>query len=239
VSRPKLAGAAVVVVLLLVWTVRSFVVDAGAHTPATAPAGSVSDGTETTVAAVVVAPVAAGEVSGIPVGYPQTRAGAATAAVIWVASFPRLMRLNPLSLQNTLTDLMSQDGARSGVDEVIADYFELYEELGPEFRERVWIESPLQTLLVEQSDTAARVAVWSVVVTGAGPDDETVVSIWRTHRIDLVWERDDWKIDGVEVSEGPTPLTTDLALPASPAEFVEVDSWTPAVFADTTNEEMD
>jgi hypothetical protein len=239
VSRPKLAGAAVVVVLLLVWTVRSFVVDAGAHKPATAPAVSVSDGTETTVAGLVVTPVAAGEVSGIPVGYPQTRAGAATAAVNWVASFPRLMRLNPLSLQNTLTDLMSQDGARSGVDEVIADYFELYEELGPAFRERVWIESPLQSLLVEQSETAARVAVWSVVVTGAGPDDETVVSIWRTHRIDLVWERDDWKIDGVEVSEGPTPLTTDLALPASPAEFTEVDSWTPAVFADTTNAEMD
>jgi hypothetical protein len=149
------------------------------------------------------------------------------------------MRLNPLSLQNTLTDLMSQDGARSGVDEVIADYFELYDELGPEFRERVWIESPLQTLLVEQSDTAARVAVWSVVVTGAGPDDETVVSIWRTHRIGVVWERDDWKIDGVEVAEGPTPVATDLALPASPAEFVEVDSWTPAVFADTTSGEMD
>ena len=238
-SRPKLAGAAVVVVLLLVWTVRSFVVDAREHTPATAPAASASDGTETTVAAVAVTPVAAGEVSGIPVGYPQTRAGAATAAVNWVASFPRLMRLNPLSLQNTLTDLMSEDGARSGVDEVIADYFELYEELGPEFRERVWIETPLQSLLVEQSDTAARVAVWSVVVTGAGPDDETVVSIWRTHRIDLVWERDDWKIDGVEVSEGPTPVTTDLALPTSPAEFVEVDSWTPAVFTDTTNGEMD
>lgn len=238
-SRSKLAGATVVVVLLLVWTIRSFVVDTGAHTPATVPAGSASDGTETTVASVVVTPVAAGEVSGIPVGYPQTRAGAATAAVNWVASFPRLMRLNPLSLQNTLTDLMSVDGARLGVDEVIADYFELYDELGPEFRERVWIESPLQSLLVEQSDTTARVAVWSVVVTGGGPDDATVVSIWRTHRIDLVWERDDWKIDGVEVSEGPTPVTTDLALPASPAEFTEVDSWTPAVFADTTNWEMD
>ena len=38
---------------------------------------------------------------------------------------------------------------------------------------------------------------------------------------------------------GPTPVTADLALPASPAEFVEVDSWTPAVFADTTSGEMD
>ena len=229
--------AAVVVVLLLVWTVRSLVVDAGERTPAPSGAVSASNGTEPIVAEVARTPVAAGEVSGIPVGYPQTRAGVTTAAVNWVASFPRLMRLNPLSLQNTLTDLMSEDGSRSGVDEVIADYFELYEELGPEFRERVWIESPLQTLLVEQSDSAARVAVWSVVVTGAGPDDETVVSIWRTHRIDLVWERDDWKVDGVEVSEGPTPVAIDLALPASPAEFIEVDSWTPAVFADTTNEE--
>ena len=175
-SRPKLAMAAVVVVLLLVWTVRSLVADAGERTPAPSGAASASNGAEPIVAEVAGTPVAAGEVSGIPIGYPQTRAGAVTAAVNWVASFPRLMRLNPLSLQNTLTDLMSEDGSRSGVDEVIADYFELYEELGPEFRERVWIESPLQTLLVEQSETAARVAVWSVVVTGAGPEDETVVS---------------------------------------------------------------
>ena len=133
----------------------------------------------------------------------------------------------------------------------MADYFELFDELGPEFRERVWIESPLQTSILETAETAetaettettettVQVAVWSVVVTGE-PDGGRVVSIWRTHRIEMVWERDDWKVAGVRVTEGPTPATAELALPADPAEFVEVDSWIPAVFADTTTgEQMD
>lgn len=236
-SRSKLVGAVLVVGLLLVWSVRSFVVDAGSHAPPTAAAVAASGEADTTGDQIVVA---AGEVSGVPVGYPHTSTGAVTAAVNWVASFPRLMRLNPLSLQNTLIDLMSQAGAATGVDEAVEDYFELYDALGPEFRERVWIESPLQTSLGARTDTTSQVSVWSVVVTGGGPDDETVVSIWRTHRIDLVWERGDWKIDAVEILEGPTPITNDLALPAAAAEFEQVDSWIPAVFAGTTtNEEMD
>ena len=237
-SRSKIAGAAVVVVLLLAWTVRSFVMDAGGRTPPTAPvvaeaAPAIEASTESSPAP---PPVAAGEVSGVPVGYPGTTAGAATAAVNWVASFPRIMRLNPLSLQNTLSDVLSEHGATTGTDEVLADYFELADALGAEFRERVWVESPLQTTMLQHTDTTARVAVWSVVVTGAGPTNEPVLSIWRTHRISLVWERDDWKIDAVEVLEGPTPAPAERALPSEPAEFEQVDSWTPAVLADTTKE---
>lgn len=232
-SRAKLVGAGVVVVALVVWSIQSFVVDADSTTPTTPPsAAAVPAGTGADVR--VPAPVAVGEVSGVPVGYPRTGAGAVTAAVNWVASFPRLMRLNPLSLQNTLIDLMSEAGASTGVDEAVEDYFVLFEELGPEFRDRVWLESPLQTSVVAHTDDSATVAVWSVLVTGGGPTNETVVSIWRTHHIEVVWEHDDWKIETVQVSEGPTPTSADMALPASPDEFVEVDSWTPAVFADTT-----
>lgn len=146
------------------------------------------------------------------------------------------MRLNPLTLQNTLVDLLATEGAGDEIDEVLADYFELYDELGTEFRDRVWIESPLQTTVFDSSATTATVGVWSVLVTAAD-HDAAVLSLWRTHRIELVWERDDWKIDSVAVTEGPTPVTSELALPSDPAEFVEIDSWTPAVFADTTNDE--
>ncbi len=106
--------------------------------------------------------VAAGELSGIPVGYPRTDQGATTAAVNWVASFPRLMRMGPLRLSNTLGELMTESAGPAGVAEAVADYWVLFDELGPEFRERVWIESPLQTDVTSTSESVAEVRVWSV-----------------------------------------------------------------------------
>ena len=62
-----------------------------------------------------------------------------------------------------------------------------------------------------------------------------VEAIWRTHRVALVWERDDWRIDDVAITEGPTPVPNDVALPSPASEFVTVDGWEPAVFATTTS----
>ena len=35
-------------------------------------------------------------------------------------------------------------------------------------------------------------------------------------------------------SASPTPVPTGTALPSEPSDFVDVDGWEPAVFADTT-----
>ena len=151
----------------------------------------------------------------------------------WVASFPTLMRMGPLRLSETLLTLMSERGASSGVDEVLSDYFALADEIGGDFSERVWVESPLQTDATLESPSTARVRVWAALITGdaeAGP----VEVLWRTHHITLVWERDDWRIDTVDVVEGPTPVAAQAALPSPPSEFRTVDAWIPAVFADTT-----
>ena len=239
-SRSKLAAAVLVAVLVVVWSVRSFVLDAGAS------ARPVAESPPMTVAledpevasgpAVDQAVVAAGDVSGVPVGYPRTERGATTAAVNWVASFPLLMRMGPLRLSNTLDELMTESAGPAGVEEAVADYWTLFDELGPEFRDRVWIESPLQTEVTSKSASTVEVAVWAVVTTG---DSETgpIEAIWRTHLITLVWERDDWRVDDVTVVEGPTPVPAAALLPSSPSEFVDVDGWTPAVFADTTQAE--
>ena len=231
-SAPKLVAVTVAAVMLVGWSVRAFVVDddpTGASSVAAAPAAGVG----TNDPATQVPVVAAATERGIPVGYPQSRRGAATAAVNWVASFPALMQLNPLSLQNALVDVMSAQGAVTFVDDAIADYVALLDGLGPGARERMWIESPLQSTVFTATDTAASVGVWSLVVTG-GVDDAAVTALWRTHRIELVWERDDWKIDEVVIVEGPTPVGAEGALPSPSLEFTDVGSWEPAVFADTT-----
>ena len=239
-SRRKLAAAALVVVLVAVWAVRLFVLDAGSSQRPVAdpPTSTVSFDSPPTddQPQRIERVVAAGELSGIPVGYPRTGQGATTAAVNWVASFPRLMRMGPLRLSNTLGELMTESAGPAGVAEAVADYWLLFDELGPGFRDRVWIESPLQTDVTSTSDSTVEVRVWAVVTTG-DPESGPIESIWRTHLITLIWERDDWRVDNVTVVEGPTPVPAAALLPSPPSDFDDMDSWTPAVFADTTRGE--
>jgi hypothetical protein len=238
VSGRGLVGIVLMGAMLGVWGVRSFTASddtatqrsATTPTVATEPSGT---GAATSEPHVQRSVVASGEVRGVPVGYPASGVGAATAAVNWVASFPTLVRMGPIRLTDTLDTLLSQRRAASGTEEVIADYFTLIDELGSDFGNRIWIESPLQVDVTAVTDRAATVAVWSMLTTGDRADDR-VEAIWRTHRIGLIWERDDWRIDDVSIVEGPTPVANDVALPSPASEFLAVDGWEPAVFAATT-----
>lgn len=239
-SGPKVVGVMLLVAMLAVWSVRAFVLggpgspDRAVATSATAP-GPVPRGAmprSSYTAARPDAVVAAGDVAGVPVGYPPSSSGAATAAVNWVASFPIIVRMGPIRLNDTIGQLLSQQQAALGTEEVVTDYFRLVAELGPDLADRVWIESPLQVDVVEATTTSATVAVWSVLVTG-DPESGPVEALWRTHRVALVWEDDDWRIDGVTITEGPTPIGNEVALPSPPADFIVVDQWGPAVFADS------
>ncbi|WP_420451755.1 hypothetical protein [Ilumatobacter sp.] len=236
-SRIKFVGVALLVAMVGVWVVRSFVLDDSDSTaPTQPPPASSTPGDESSTLeqqSEPIAVVAASDLAGVPVGYPRSERGAATAAVNWVASFPTVVRMGPLRLDDMMSQLLSAERAASGSDEVVSDYFALFDELGPDFAERVWMESPLQVVTTQSTESAAQVSVWAMLVTG-DPVDGPIEVLWRTHHVSLVWERDDWRIDDVAITEGPTPAPTDTALPSAPSEFVEVDGWEPAVFADTT-----
>jgi hypothetical protein len=238
VSRIKMVGVALLVAMVAVWAIRSFVLDGSEATPvqsatlSTLPIEEPSQDVGNPAASFPV--VAAGELAGVPVGYPQSARGAATAAVNWVASFPTVVRMGPLRLADTMTQLLSEERSASGSEEVVADYFELFDALGPEFASRVWIESPLQQTTTEATSSTAEVSVWAMLVTGDQINGPVEV-LWRTHHVSLVWERSDWRIDDVTIVEGPTPVPTGTALPSAPSDFDGVNGWQPAVFADTTS----
>lgn len=231
-SRPQQAGVALLLVMLMVWAIRSLAIgDDESAMPSPATANAAADSAVVEKRDDVV--VASADVEGVPVGYPPSEAGATTAAVNWVASFSTLVRMGPLRLSDSLQRLMTESGAAAGVDEAVADYLTFLDEFGGDFGERIWIEAPLRTATTEFTADAAELSVWAALITG---DSETgpVEVLWRTHRISLRWERDDWRVEAVAVQEGPTPVPVEAALPSPPSEFESVDSWTPAVFADTT-----
>lgn len=242
-SGPKVVGVALVTVMLAVWAVRSSVFDdEAASSDPTATQPVTDDEDSASKASAVESPpalVARSDLAGVPVGYPRSERGAVTAAVNWVASFPTIVRMGPIRLDDTIGQLLSERRAASGTEEVVADYLSLIDALGPDFASRIWIESPLQTSIVTADDMSATVMVWALLITGDA-DRGPVEALWRTHRVELVWERDDWRIDDVALTEGPTPVPNDVALPSPANDFVDVDAWEPAVFADTTTgEEVD
>lgn len=235
-SRPKQVGLLLLAVMVGVWAVRSFVVsdDTAEQTPAnTMPPGGSDPDLPTPASDTPDGVVAGGAVAGIPARYPHTEPGAATAAVNWVASFPTIVRMGPIRLDDTLNQLLSAHLAATGTNEVVTDYFALVDELGPDFTERVWIESPLQATVTSPGANRTEVAVWASLITG-DLDTGPIEVAWRTHHLALVWERDDWRIDNITITEGPTPIPTDSRMPSPPSEFAAVDGWEPAVFADTT-----
>ena len=74
----------------------------------------------------------------------------------------------------------------------------------------------------------AIVDVWSVLVVGvAGMGAPR--QLWRTVTVDLVWERDDWRIDGWATVPGPTPALAPIAAVSGVAAVAVVLSWDDAL----------
>jgi len=79
---------------------------------------------------------------------------------------------------------------------------------------RVW-HGVLATLETGPDDHARRVQVWFVRV--VAPPARPVYAEWRLASLDLLWERDGWRLHGYDETAGPRPL----ALPGT-ADSAEV-----------------
>jgi hypothetical protein len=89
---------------------------------------------------------------------------------------------------------------------------------------RVW-QGVLATRETGRDDHARRVRVWFTRV--VAPPGRPVYVEWRLATLDLLWERDGWRLDGFDEIAGPRPL----ALPgtADSAEVIRsaLDGFTP------------
>jgi hypothetical protein len=172
----------------------------------------------------------AGASSGVPTGYVQTEAGARAAAVGWVSSLGTLVRLGPLATADAVRAVTSTRIADTTISSFRAERDRFRELFGADPSAAIWIESPLAVTATDWAAEQAVVRVWSQLVFGVG-SEATVRVMWRTHTIRLVWEGDDWKVDDVTRTEGPTPQTLPENLPSPGGDFAQVAGWTPAVLA--------
>lgn len=174
-------------------------------------------------------PVPGGVVSGSSGDSPTTVApDPVAAAVAFVASTDNLMAHSSIGRAEIFRKLVVPDqlAANARAFEQVAESMAATLEV-PVMR-LTWVEAPLTTTLVEANDDTATVDVWTVSVLGA-PDSGPPQQVWRTVSVvlDLVDGR--WLVADSSATSGPTPVTSDLALPAGFDGFAEVAGWSAVV----------
>lgn len=164
---------------------------------------------------------------GVPVGWPAGPDGARAAAVSAVGLTGEIVRAGFIS-RGDMIDVLASAGFASDLaiatERQLADLTEALGEaevLPPLIS---WTEVPLTARVVDDSDGAVTVELWSVVVV-ASPEVGVPRQAWRTVTLEMVWEDRDWKVDAWDVEPGPTPALAAAAAVSSGRDVVAVADW--------------
>lgn len=172
-------------------------------------------------------------VRGVPQGFRHDPEGARAAAVSAVGLTGEIARSGFITRGDMIEQFASGRFVHELIETTDQQLGELSEALGEDSivpPQITWIEVPLSAHVDQEEKDTARVDVWSVVVV-ATPDVGVPRQAWRTVTVELVWENDDWKVDGWTVEAGPTPALAPAAAVSSVGEVVAVAEW-PAARSD-------
>lgn len=193
-------------------------VNRGSTSTASRPATTASPRTSPTSGG-DVGPGPATVVAGAPAGFAHTPDGAVAAAAAFVTTGQVLLDVDPLSAEAAVRQMASTAGADRQVRQTLDDLSGLRDALRNGSGPIVFRQGVLATRLLAWSDAKATVEVWSVGVLarhGIAPPQAG----WRTSRLELVWERGDWRLDNETVEPGPAPVLDDSAVPATADQLV-------------------
>ncbi|MGX1763020.1 hypothetical protein ACWIG5_40065, partial [Streptomyces lydicus] len=138
--------------------------------------------------------------AGVPTGYTRDRAGAATAAVNTVQALTQAGqgRVTATAVRSALAAVNPGPGLTKSMD--IAS--------GREHDSNVLNVLPAAVTVESLNPDTAQVAVWTVAVSrySIAPGDlVSVMTLWSSTTVSLVWERGDWKAKDLATRSGPTP----------------------------------
>ncbi|MFD7861538.1 hypothetical protein [Streptomyces sp. NPDC059783] len=160
---------------------------------------------------------------GVPVGYPRTKDGAAAAAVNYqvARSSPGYftdpaLRHQVLKTVMTSSALANQQAQDDQSTKALMAALGVTEKTAPEMVMRA---ASLGTSVRSYSAETATVRVWMSEVVGV-PMSKSKMPVsgnWSTYTLILQWEKDDWKVATIDLTDGPTPLVAPDQSP-SPSE---------------------
>jgi len=185
--------------------------------------------TDRTAETVPAGPAAVDEF-GVPHGWRRDADGALAAAVSAVRLTGSIARAGFITRSDMIAALATERYGPKLASESSNQLAEMTTALGEASvapGDLVWSELPLTARALQADDNGARVEVWAVLVVGV-LDLGAPRQAWRTVTVDLVWEADDWKVDGWSAQPGPTPLLDATAAVATTDEISEVVAWPPA-----------
>lgn len=166
-------------------------------------------------------------VDGIPHGWRRDADGAQSAAVAAVSVTGDIATAGFITRDDLIESIASSGFATDLAALSSRQLDELSIQLGEAGvapSQLVWSEIPLRARTESANDQSAVVEVWSVLVVGV-PGVGAPRQVWRTVTVQLVWERDDWRIDGWDASAGPTPALASAAEVSSVEEIATILTW--------------
>jgi hypothetical protein len=190
------------------------------NTPGNTGATGQSSTAATAPAVVSSVPVQSGSRSAtiagltIPIGYPDTTAGAESAAANYASAYGSSQMVVPTQRDQILSVISdpaitssletSYDGVYAQVDRAMGLSSDGTPPTGESYMAR---EVPIGVSVGSESSAKAVIAVWAVTFAGVAGSSSSypVTQNWTTDTITLNWADGDWKMDSVSSVDGPSP----------------------------------
>jgi hypothetical protein len=169
--------------------------------------------------------------AGVPVGYPQTSAGAQSAAANFVVAYGsgRMFQAAPrTAIIGAITDPAVRDVLLARADQVFRAQTSTFglqaDGTAPKGLTFVCRAVPMGTKSSAHTAISATVEVWSVGIVGlvGSSSIKPVVEAWNTTTMRLNWVNGDWKMVEFSQKEGPTPVSG-LQVPSGAADIAKAD----------------
>ena len=156
---------------------------------------------------------------GVPAGFPRTSDGAVSAAAAFVCTGQAILDMDPLSAEDAIRQMAATGTADQQVAETLAKLRTARSALAAGTGATVYRQAAVAWHVESFDSDRARIAIWSVGVLardGVAPPQAG----WATSTFDLVWERNDWKIEREVIVPGPAPILDNSSAPATADQLI-------------------
>jgi hypothetical protein len=156
---------------------------------------------------------------GVPAGFAQSADGAVAAAAAFVCTGQAILSMDPLSVEDAVRQMATTSTADQQVADTLAKLRTARGALAEGTGATVYRQAAVAWRVESFTPDRARIAIWSVGVLardGVAPPQAG----WATSTFDLVWERNDWKVEREVIVPGPAPILDNSAAPATANQLI-------------------